>query len=182
MTHLPSRFTAACAAAVLLMGTAQAQQAPARPAPQGAAPAAPAPEPTQSHLALAREFANLTGILGLADPIIPQFSAQVRQRTVTRPELTKDLDQVLESLKPEIEQQKQLIVDATVRLYASSYTEAELKDLITFFKAPTGQKYLQATPRILDKLDFEIRRWADRLSAAVMDRVRTEMAKRGHQM
>jgi hypothetical protein len=106
----------------------------------------------------------------------------VRQRTVTRPELTKDLDQVLESLKPEIEQQKQLIVDATVRLYASSYTEAELKDLITFFKAPTGQKYLQATPRILDKLDFEIRRWADRLSAAVMDRVRTEMAKRGHQM
>jgi uncharacterized protein len=183
MIRLFSRPAALCLAAALLTTAAQAQQAPARSSPAQAGSAAPAAaEPTQSHLTLAREFAGLTGILGFADPIIPQFSAQVRQRTVTRPELTKDLDQVLDALKPEIEQQKQTVVDAIVRLYATAYSEAELKELIGFFKTPSGQKYLKATPQILDAMEREIRRWAERVSAQVMDRVRTEMAKRGHQI
>jgi uncharacterized protein len=183
MSRLSSRSAALCLAAALITTAAQAQQAPARPSAPPAGAAAPAaPEPTPGHLAIAREFASLTGILGFADPIIPQFSAQVRQRTVTRPELTKDLDQVLDTLKPEIEQQKQTVVDAIVRLYATAYSEAELKDLIGFFKTPSGQKYLKATPQILDSMEREIRRWAERVSAQVMDRVRTEMGKRGHQM
>ena len=74
------------------------------------------------------------------------------------------------------------MVDTTARYYASTFTEAELKDLIAFFKTPTGQKYLQLSPKILDGLAVEAQRWAERTSEQVMSRVRAEMAKRGHQM
>ena len=177
-----SRSAVVCVAAAFLATGAQGQQATSAP-PQARPPvptAAPAPNP--AHLALARELIEMTGLSRLVDPILPAFGAQIRQRAVTRPELTKDLDEVLDGLKPELEQQKQLMVDLTARLYASSFTEAELKNLVMFFKTPSGQKYLQLTPRILDQLDVETRRWGERVSEYVMVRVRAELGKRGHQM
>jgi hypothetical protein len=101
---------------------------------------------------------------------------------VTRPELGKDLDQVLDGLKPELEAQKQTMVDAAARLYARAFTEAELKDLVAYYKTPTGQKYLQLAPRLLDELSVDTQRWTERVSEFVMTRVRAEMAKRGHQI
>ncbi len=179
--HL-SRSAAASLAMALLATAAQAQQATpgAAPPARAAAPAAPAPSP--AHLALARELITINGLSRLVDPFLPQFSAQVRRGAVTRPELTKDLDQVLESLKPEVDQQKQAMVDTTARYYASTFSETELKDLIAFFKTATGQKYLQLSPKVLDGLAVEAQRWAERTSEQVMARVRAEMAKRGHQM
>jgi uncharacterized protein len=177
-----SRCAAFSLAASLLLSGAQAQQAPPRPAqPQGGAPA-PAANLSPTHLALARELTTMMGLSRLVDPILPAFGQQLRQRTVTRPELTKDLDQVLEALKPELEQQRQVMLDTTVRLYANAFTEAELKDLVAYFKTPTGQKYFQVTPKVLDLIDVETRRWAERVSEYVMVRVRAEMGKRGHQM
>ena len=176
MIRLFSRSAVVCLAATLLVTAAVAQQTP----PGGTAPAAP--QPSASHLAAARELATLSGVLRLYDAFLPQFGAQVRQNTVTRPELTKDLDQVLEALKPELEQQKQAIVDTTLRFYSSAFTEAELKELITFFKTPAGQKYLQNAPRLLDILAVETQRWTAKTSEYLMTRIRAEMGKRGHQM
>ena len=180
MIRLLSRSAAVCVA--LLATAAQGQQATpgAAPPARAAAPAAPAPSPT--HVALARELITINGLSRLVDPFMPQFSAQVRRGAVTRPELTKDLDQVLESLKPEVDQQRQVMVETTARYYASTFTETEIKDLIAFFKTPTGQKYLQLSPKVLDGLAIEAQRWAERTSEQVMSRVRAEMAKRGHQM
>jgi hypothetical protein len=167
-----SRSVAVWLAAILLVSAAHAQQA---------APA-PANPPSPAQLALARELIDLMGLSKLADPIMPAFGNQIRQRSVTRPELTKDLEQVLQSLGPELDQQKQLLLETAPRLYASAFTEAELKEIIAFYKTPAGQKYFQATPTILDEVDAETRRWAERVSEYVMTRVRAEMAKRGHQM
>lgn len=180
MIRLFSRTAALAVAATLLVSAAQAQQAPPRPPQGGAAPTAPAP--TQGHLALARELATISGILRVYDSFVPQFSAQVRQNTVTRPELTKDLDQVLDALKPELEQQKQAMVDTALRFYASAFAEADLKELVAFFKTPVGQKYLQNAPRLLDVLAAETHRWTAKTSEFLMTRVRAEMAKRGHQL
>jgi hypothetical protein len=166
---LPSRLLAVWLAAVLLTSAAHAQQP---------APASPSP----AQLALARELTDLMGLSKIADPMMPAFANQIRQRTVTRPELINDLEQVLQSMGPEIEKQKQPLIEVPARLYANAFTEAELKDIIAFYKTPAGQKYFQTTPRILDEMDVETRRWGDHVSQYVMNRVRAEMAKRGHQM
>lgn len=177
---------AACIVAITAAGAAHAQQRPApAPAPAAPAPAQPGAAPrifTDSHIALGRELAVLAGVTAAFDRIMPQFTAQIRQVTVTRPELAKDLDQVLDAMKPELEQQKQEMITATARIYAAALTEAELKDVVTFFKTPAGRKYLDVTPRTLDQVAAEMQRWAERLSQSVMGRVRTEMEKRGHQL
>lgn len=189
---------AALAGAVLLAAPAAFAQAPQKPAaPQKAVPAKPAtatpaaPTPaanTQapafapSHMALAREVMLSSGIARSFDSIIPAFSEQIRQNAVTRPELGKDLDEVLVGLQPEMEMQKQAMIDTAARIYATRLTEAELADIAAFFRSPAGKRYVETQPQVLDGIVQAMQGWTQEVSEYVMVRVRTEMVKRGHQL
>ncbi len=176
MIRPATRLVAVSAAFGLLAGAAFAQapaQAPGQPA---------ASQPSANHLALAREAAVLSGLTRTYDAIIPQFGERIRQGSVSRPELTKDLNDVLEKLKPEMELQKQQIIATTARIFAARLTEAELKEIVAFFKSPAGQRYVTTQPVVLEDLMKEVRTWTDNVAEYVMVRVRAEMGKRGHMM
>lgn len=166
---------------------AQAQPKAAAPkvAPKPAAPATPAaqnPGLTPNHLALAREVLLGSGIARSFDSIIPAFSEQIRQNAITRPELGKDLDAVLTGLEPEMEMQKQAMIDTAARIYAQRLSEAELNDIAAFFRSPAGKRYVETQPQVLDAIVQAMQSWTQEVSEYVMVRVRAEMSKRGHQM
>ena len=167
----------AAALAALPVGAASAQQ-PAAPAQS----AAPAPAPAPSHLAVAREVALASGIVRSIDVIPPQLFERLREQVIARPELSKDLNEILESLKPEMTLQKQKAIDAIALIYAGAMTEAELKDTIAFFNSPSGKKYVKTQPEVLDDLVREMQVWSQEVAEYVMVRVRAEMQKRGHQL
>jgi hypothetical protein len=171
MIRPATRLVAVTAAFGLLAGAAFAQ-----------APAPAAGQPTANHLALAREAAVVSGLTRTYDAIIPQFAERIRQGSVSRPEIVKDLNEVLESLKPEMELQKQQMINTTARVFASRLTEAELKEIVGFFKSPAGQRYVSTQPVVLEDLVKEVRTWTDNVAEYVMVRVRAEMGKRGHMM
>jgi uncharacterized protein len=156
------------------LSLAQAQQ----PAPNAVRSPAFAP----SHVEAAREVIALSGMTRSFDAILPQFSEQIRQRAVTRPELTKDLNEVLEALKPELELQKKEMITLAAQVFSGKLTEAELKDIATFFKSSAGEKYVETQPQVLDAMFIEMQGWTQRVAEYVMVRVRAEMGKRGHQM
>jgi len=161
---------------------APAKPAPAKPAAQPNTPAAATPTYTASHLALAREVMLSSGIARSFDSVLPAFADQIRKQTVTRPELTKDLDEVLVSLQPEMELQKQRMIDIAARTYAAKFPEPELKEIATFFRSPAGKHYVEAQPQLLDEMVQEMQDWTQEVSEYVMVRVRAEMGKRGHQL
>jgi hypothetical protein len=161
------RFAATSLALVMLAGPAPAQQAA---------------EPSAAHLAVARDVALGSGMTRSFDSITDQMLGQLTQMNVTRPEIRQDLDQVVEALKPEMEQQKQLMVTAAARVFAQRMTEAELKDVTAFFKSPSGLKYVQAQPVILDDIVKEIATWTQNVSEYILIRARAEMKKRGHEL
>jgi hypothetical protein len=167
MTRFASRCVAT-AALVMLAGSALAQ--------------APAAQPSASHLAVARDVVAGSGMVRSFDVITGPILSQLQQMNVTRPEIKKDLDQVVEVLKPEMELQKQQMVAAAAKIYASVMTEAELKELSAFFKSPIGLKYVQTQPQVVDDIVKEMATWSQTVSEYVMIRARAEMAKRGHQL
>ena len=154
--------------------------APATPAPS--TPAAQTPTITPNHLALAREVMLSSGIARSFDSIIPAFGEQIRQAAVTRPELSKDLDEVLTGLSPEMELQKQSMIDTAARIYANRLTEVELNEIATFFRSPAGKRYVETQPQVLDEMVQAMQTWTQDVSEYVMVRVRAEMSKRGHQL
>ncbi|MGA4551337.1 DUF2059 domain-containing protein [Methylorubrum aminovorans] len=184
---------AALLSQALLVPAALAQQPAAKPPaaspkptakPGAAPPPAPAPEPevSASHLALAREVMLSSGIARSFDSIIPTMADQIRKNAVTRPDLAKDLDDVLKSLDPEMELQKQRLINIAARIYAKRLTEAELKDIVTFFRSPAGKRYVETQPQVLDDMVGAMQDWTQEVSEYIMVRTRAEMGKRGHQL
>jgi hypothetical protein len=165
-----TRLLAASFALSLLAGAASAQQ-----------PASP-PQPSASHLALARDVALASGITQSFENILTSFPDRLRQSTVTRPEIAKDMNEVLDALKPEMELQKQQMVNAAARIYASVMSEGELKEIAAFFKGAAGSKYLSSQPVIIERMVTEMQPWAQQVAEYVMVRVRAELGKRGHQL
>jgi hypothetical protein len=193
-----SRRLAALAALVLASAPLAAlAQAPAQKPPAakpGAKPSTPAAAPAPStpaaqtpaysanHLALAREVMLNSGIARSFDSIIPAFAERIRQGAVTRPELSKDLETVLTSLEPEMELQKQAMIDTAARIYAARLSEAELNEIATFFRSPAGKRYVETQPQVLDEMVQAMQNWTQDVSEYIMVRVRAEMAKKGHQL
>lgn len=180
-------FSAGFLAAMLLAVSPASAQSP-KPTPPKAsaaptAPAAPAePVIAPSHLALAREVMLNSGISRSFDSIIPAFSEQIKRNSLTRPELNKDLDEVLNSLEPETTMQKQRMIDIAARIYAKRLSEAELKEIVAFFRSPAGKRYVETQPQVLDDLVGAMQDWTQEVSEYMMVRVRVEMGKRGHQL
>ncbi len=177
---MPFRWTLAASAlalTVLAASPLSAQQAaPAAPAP--AAPAASAPSP--SHLAAARDLILASGAARSFDAVLPAITEQVRQSfSRQRPELLKDLEESMKAIMPQVEAQREEIIQAAARVYASKMTEAELKESAAFFKSATGQKYVVSQPIIFDELFTEMQNWMGRVSDFTVTQLRAEMKKRG---
>lgn len=151
---------------------------PGTPTPQ--APAEP--EITASHLALAREVMLSSGISRSFDSIIPTMADQIRKNAVTRPDLAKDLDDVLKGLDPEMTMQKNRLIEIAARIYAKRLTEAELKDIVVFFRSPAGKRYVETQPQVLDDMVGAMQDWTQEVSEYIMVRTRAEMGKRGHSL
>ncbi|WP_430911090.1 DUF2059 domain-containing protein [Methylobacterium sp. sgz302541] len=161
-------------------GAAPKAAAPAKPA--APTPAAVTPQLSANHLALAKEVMLGSGLARSFDSILPTFDQQIRQQAVTRPELTDDLDAVLKGLQPEMELQKQRMIDTAARIYANQLSEAELSDIAAFFRSPSGKRYVATQPQVLDQMVQAMQTWTQEVSEYAMVRVRAEMSKRGHQM
>ena len=72
--------------------------------------------------------------------------------------------------------------DEIAKLYAARFTEAELKEMLTFFKSPLGKKLLQEEPRFVEASLGRAQDWANKLSEEVMGKFRAEMKKKGHNL
>lgn len=152
---------------------------------QTAAPAAaPAPgAPTAAQIALAKDIVVASGVSRSFAIVIPQFLDQIGTRlTQTRPDLIKDLNVVMEQVKPEFDKRVDQMVDTAARLYAERLTEQQLKDVSAFFKSASGVKYVEQQPLVLNALYVSMQGWQQQMSQDMMTRVREEMSKKGHQM
>ena len=74
------------------------------------------------------------------------------------------------------------IGDGMAQIYANEFTEQELKDLVTFYKSPLGQKLLSNEPRAIQSSMAYMNQWARNFAEVVNGEFRSEMRKRGKQI
>ena len=163
--------------------------APSTAAP-GPVPGAPAPQapddtadPSPAHVEAARQLILATGISRSFQIIIPEFMDQIGMTlSQNRPELTGDLTVVLGGLRPEFDQQADEMIDLSARIYAHLLSEADIRAILAFFKSDAGNKYVNAQPLFLNQLVAGMQAWQQKISVAMMTRVRQEMKKKGHDL
>jgi uncharacterized protein len=142
-----------------------------------------AAEPTAAQIALGRDVVIGSGISRSFAVLVPQYLDQIGTRlTQTRPDLIRDLNTVMEQIKPEFEKRVDSLVDQSARLYAQRMSEDQLKQVAAFFKSAAGVKYVETQPAVLNDLFVAMQNWSQQLSVDMMTRVREEMKKKGHEM
>jgi hypothetical protein len=100
----------------------------------------------------------------------------------TNPMLGKDLNEVAANLRSEFAPRTAEVMNAAARLYTDRFTEQELKDAVAFYKSSLGRKLLSAEPAIADESVKAAAQWAVKLSEEILNRMRAEMKKRGHEI
>ena len=94
----------------------------------------------------------------------------------------KDLNELASQLAAEMKSREDELGDAVAKIYASKFTEAELKELLAFYRSPLGKKTIAADPKTVEDTMSYIDGWAQRFSEEVNGRFRGEMRKRGKEI
>src|SRR6266540_3905715 len=143
--------------------------------------AADAQQPSASAIATAKEVITAKGAAALYSPLVSGVIERTKSVFLqTNPMLGKDLNEVATKLHTEYATRSAEIVNDVAKLYASRFTEQELKDILAFYKSPLGRKLIVEEPAILDQSMKNAQTWAENLSQEVIAKMRAEMKKRGH--
>jgi len=185
----------ACFAAVLstvialpgAMRDARAEQATsAAPMPAKApmtADAVQTPGDDPASLVLARQLVVASGMSRSFAVMIPQYMDQISTAlTQTRPELIRDLNDVMLTLKPEFDKQADEMIDLAAHIYLRLLSEQDIKVALSFYQSESGRRFVETQPVFLNELLTVMQGWQSKVSADMMTRVRIEMKKKGHEL
>jgi uncharacterized protein len=146
-----------------------------------AAPAMGQAQPSPAALLIAKQIVQLKGISVMMDPIARGVVEKVKSTVLqTNFMFQKDINEITLQLHKEFDGRSSELVDVTARVYASHFTEPELKQILAFYQTPLGQKMITEEPKVLDESLQQANGWTDNLSIDIMSRMREEMKKRGH--
>ncbi len=158
---------------------AQMAQAPAAPAK----PPAPAPAPSAAQMSLARELVSINGEARIFDGIVPSIvDGAARFFLQTNPDLVKPLTEAAAAVRPQFEQRQSEMLDLLAGIYATRFSEAELKEAIAFYRTPVGQKLVAERSVIFPQAMRSIQAWGATLNGEAVEAIRAEMKKRGHDL
>jgi uncharacterized protein len=170
------RFAMAAMIALALFGPA------GRAAAQGAAPNA-THQPSQAAVLLAKQILELKHADSIFEPIVRGVVVKTRDFFMqTNFMWGKDLNEIADSLIKQYSARAGELLNDAARIYASHFTEAELKQLLAFYQSPLGQKVINEEPKAADESMAFAGSWADKLSEEIIAKMRAEMKKRGHDM
>jgi hypothetical protein len=159
--------------------TASAQQpaAPAAPTIQGLKPSTPA------CLASAREILQMKNVSGMYAYAVHNLVHQTKEQLLsTNLNYQKDLNEVEVIVAQKLAGREKEIGEGMAQIYCNVFTEQELKDLVTFYKSPLGQKLISAEPRAISSSMSYMNSWGQNFAETVNGEFRAEMRKRGKQI
>ena len=158
---------------------ATAQQKQPAPAPS----AAPLKQGSPAAIAAAKEILTLKNASAMYASAVPNLVEQTKNVLLQNNlNYQKDLNEVAVIVAQKLAGREKEIGDGMANIYTNEFSEQELKDLLTFYKSPLGQKLLTAEPRAIQFSMSYMNGWAQNFSEVVNGEFRAEMRKRGKQI
>jgi hypothetical protein len=149
----------------------------------GAAPAQNPQTPSPAAVAAARQVIDIKGIGALYDPVLTGIVIRSRDTLLqTNPNLSNDLNAVAQQLRQEFLPRLEALKQQVATFYAARFSEQELKEALAFYRSPLGVKLVRTEPEVIDQSMRYANDWAGRLAEEVLNKMREEMRKKGHDM
>jgi hypothetical protein len=138
-------------------------------------------QPSPETLAAARELATVARLDESMRSILPMIMQQLKPAVVQgRKDVEQDFDKVSPTLIAAMNDRMQEFIEMIARIYANQFTAAELRDIIAFYRTPTGQKFVQSQAPLAQQAMNAGQQFAQKLVVDMQDRMKQELRKKGH--
>jgi uncharacterized protein len=172
-----SRILSAAGLAMGLALTAVPAEAQQKNAPAATAPLKPG---SPAALAAAKEILTMKNAAAMYANAVPNLVEQTKNVLMqSNLNYQKDLNEVAVIVAKNLAGREKEIGEGMAQVYANEFTEQELKDLVTFYKSPLGQKLLSSEPRAIQFSMSYMNQWAQQFAEVINGQFRAEMKKRG---
>src|ERR1700748_2493888 len=169
-------LTRILSAAGLILGLALAGT-PAGVQTADSKPASPAA------LAAAKEILAMKNASAMYAAAVPNIVQQTKDQLLqSNLNYQKDLKEFAVIVAQKLNGREKEIGEGMAQVYASQFSEQELKDLVTFYKSPLGQKLLSTEPKAIQLSMGYMNQWAQGFAEVVNGEFRAEMRKRGNEI
>jgi uncharacterized protein len=170
MKSLSGILSAAC----LALGLALTALPAAAQQPKPASPAA---------IAAAKEILTMKNASAMYANAVPGLVQKTKDALLqANLNYQKDLNEVAVIVAHKLAGREKEIGDGMANAYASDFTEQELKDLVTFYKSPLGQKLLTTEPKAIQQSMAFMQQWGQSFAEIINGEFRAEMRKRGKEI
>jgi len=141
---------------------------------QGASEIAP------EHLALARKYVDLTDTGGLYEATIVQAGINTyKQLLPQNPEIAEPLNSAIEKVIGTYKGRKGELFDQFARVYALSFTQEELQQIVDFYSTPTGIKLAKSNSAMSGTINRIMDVFTGNLNTEFFTAVRAELKAKG---
>src|SRR5262249_17267165 len=145
--------------------------------PAGAQSPAPSPEA----MTAARELLVAARTADNFKTLMPGIMRSLKPAIVqNRPQVERDYDALTPLMLEGMEARLNEMIDQVAVLYARTFTTEELREVIAFYRTPTGQKFVQRLPLIAQESMLIRQRFGQSVATEIRDRMIEELRKRGH--
>jgi uncharacterized protein len=151
--------------------------------PAGAQQPQPLKPVSPAAMAAAREILTMKNAGAMYSNAVPNIVQQTKDALLqANLNYQKDLNEVAVIVAQSLAGREKEIGEAMAKIYGNEFTEQELKDLVTFYKSPLGQKLLATEPRAIQFSMSYMNQWAQGFAEVVNAQFRAEMRKRGKEI
>jgi hypothetical protein len=146
-----------------------------------AAGPAGAQSPSPEAMAAARELIVTMRAADYFKTLMPAIMQQLKPAIVqNRPQVERDYDAIVPLLLDSMNARVNEIIDQIAALYARNFSVEELREVVAFYRGPTGQKFVQKLPLITQESMVIGQRFGQSIGAEIRGRIVEELRKRGH--
>jgi uncharacterized protein len=144
---------------------------------------ATAQSPNTPGLDIAKEVVTSMKVDATMRAILPNLSKQIVDIMASQnPAVRSDAEAFMERFQPEFLSRLSEINDEAAQVYARTFTPAELTDLLTFIKTPTGQKLFNEQANISVEMIDVGQRWGQNIARDVIEKMKVELRSKGHRI
>jgi uncharacterized protein len=178
-----NRFSGILSAAGLALGIALGSALSGAPAMAQQPTTVPLKDASPAAIAAAKEILAMKNASAMYASAVPNIVEQTKNALLqANLNYQKDLNEVAIIVAKNMAGREKEIGEGMAKVYANEFTEQELKDLVTFYKSPLGQKLLTSEPRAIQFSMSYMNQWAQLFAETVNAAFRGEMRKRGKEI
>ena len=178
-----SRILSAAGLALGLALTGAPAEAQQKNAPAPAPSTVPLKTASPAAIAAAKEILAMKNASAMYANAVPNLVEQTKNVLMqSNLNYQKDLNEVAIIVAKALAGREKEIGEGMAQVYANEFTEQELKDLVTFYKSPLGQKLLSSEPRAIQFSMSYMNQLAQVFAETINGQFRAEMKKRGKEI